>query len=535
MKNYLSGIILFVTIFGGSLIAQSATEAGDYRISIELSADEYWWGGVVVDGSAMPFGKNPYAHDLLGNNKGNQSQPLLISNQGRYVWCEDPFRFEFSGNQLTASSQFSQIFSGKTGNTLKDAFLSVSKQYFPPAGKLPDELLFSAPQYNTWIELMYDQNEADILTYAQAIIDNGFPPGVLMIDDNWQEDYGTWEFKAEKFSNPREMIRRLHDMGFKVMLWVCPFVSPDSPVYREISEKGYLLRENTDAGEPAMIRWWNGVSAVIDFTNPEAEMWFHQQLQFLIEKYAVDGFKLDGGDDYFYVGDYRSFEQTHANGHMEMYARVGLRYPLNEFRACWKLAGQPLAQRLRDKAHDWQDLQKLIPDILTQGLVGYAFSCPDMIGGGEFGSFLSTTTIDQELVVRSSQCHALMPMMQFSVAPWRILSPENLAICRKMADLHEQFAATILQLANESAHTGEPIVRHMEYVFPHQGYANIKDQFMLGDSILVAPVLAQGAVTKTIHFPAGNWQGDDGSVVKGPKIAVVNAPIERLPWYRRLK
>ncbi|MEZ4763042.1 MAG: hypothetical protein R3C26_07550 [Calditrichia bacterium] len=39
-------------------------------------------------------------------------------------------------------------------------------------------------------------------------------------------------------------------MGFKVMLWVCPFVSPDSPVYREISEKGYLLRENTDAGEP---------------------------------------------------------------------------------------------------------------------------------------------------------------------------------------------------------------------------------------------------------------------------------------------
>ena len=58
---------------------------------------------------------------------------------------------------------------------------------------------------------------------------------------------------------------------------------------------------------------------------------------------------------------------------------------------------------------------------------------------------------------------------------------------------------------------------------------------MLGDSILVAPVLAQGAVTKTIHFPAGNWQGDDGSVVIGPKIAVVNAPIERLPWYRRLK
>ncbi|MEZ4763043.1 MAG: hypothetical protein R3C26_07555 [Calditrichia bacterium] len=75
----------------------------------------------------------------------------------------------------------------------------MSKQYFPPAGKLPDELLFSA-RIQHLDRLMYDQNEADILTYAQAIIDNGFPPGVLMIDDNWQEDYGTWEFLRRRNS-----------------------------------------------------------------------------------------------------------------------------------------------------------------------------------------------------------------------------------------------------------------------------------------------------------------------------------------------
>src|SRR5690606_11952601 len=101
-----------------------------------------------------------------------------------------------------------------------------SQQFFPPTGTLPDEALFIQPQYNTWIELLYDQNQEDILKYAKAIIDNGFPPGVIMIDDNWQQAYGVWEFRKERFDDPKAMIDELHSMGFKVMMWVCPFVSP---------------------------------------------------------------------------------------------------------------------------------------------------------------------------------------------------------------------------------------------------------------------------------------------------------------------
>jgi alpha-glucosidase len=141
------------------------------------------------------------------------------------------------------------------------------------------ELLFTHPQYNTWIELMYDQNKKDILTYARAIIDNGFPPGVLMIDDNWQEDYGTLEFSARRFQNPRGMMAELHRMGFKVMLWVCPFVSADSADFRYLADQGLLLLDpqktqdilwaNT-RNKAAVIRWWNGASACLDLSNPNA-------------------------------------------------------------------------------------------------------------------------------------------------------------------------------------------------------------------------------------------------------------------------
>ena len=62
-----------------------------------------------------------------------------------------------------------------------------------------------------------------------------------MIDDNWQEDYGKWNFHPGRFPNPKTMMDELHKMGFKVMLWVCPFVSPDCDVYRDLASKGAFL------------------------------------------------------------------------------------------------------------------------------------------------------------------------------------------------------------------------------------------------------------------------------------------------------
>ncbi len=500
---------------------------------VELLPGENWYGGFVTDGSSMPFNAaSPVSRDLFERGDYNQSAPLLISDQGRWLWCAQPFRFSFAGNTLTAFSGLAEIQLGQGGGTLREAFLDASRRFFPPQGKTPDLRLFTHPQYNTWIELMYDQEEKAILNYARTLLEQKYPTGVLMIDDNWQEDYGLWKFSGTRFRDPKAMIARLKEMGFPVMLWVCPFISADSTVYRDLRGKGYLLKEK-EGGEPAMVRWWNGVSAVLDLSNPGAAEWFRGQLQSLVDAYGVDGFKFDAGDADYYAGDVVSFvPETTANDHTELYARVGLDFPLNEYRACWKMGGQPLVQRLKDKDHRWPAIGRLIPDLLAQGLIGHPFTCPDMIGGGEYLSFLSAETIDQELVVRSAQVHALMPMMQFSVAPWRILSPENNAICRRMAELHVEIGPEIAELAKESARTGEPIARSLEYQFPHQGYAAVKDQFLLGPDLLVAPVLEKGARSRKVLFPPGTWKGDDGSIVEGPAERTIEVPLERLPYYR---
>jgi len=528
MKKHLI-ILVTLTLAAGSVAAEPKTAANTNHLLVSTSTNTCWWAGIIDHGHQMPLTEG-YEANLYGNTYGNQAQPLLLSSQGDVIWSEDPFAFQLSPRGLAVDGKGGRLLQTRSGDSLRDAYLYASRTHFPPSGKMPDELLFSAPQYNTWIELMYDQNEADILKYAQAIRDKGFPPGVLMIDDNWQQNYGQWDFRKNKFPDAKAMVRTLHAQGFKVMLWVVPFVHADCEAYPDLARRGLLLKDAS--GGVASIKWWNGAGALLDLTNPEAGAWFRSQLDYLQSTYKVDGFKFDAGDSDFYKGTIAS-RPVSPNTHSELFGEIGLEYPLNEYRAMWKMGGQPLVQRLRDKHHSWDDVQKLVPNMLLTGLMGYPFSCPDMIGGGEYKSFQPGSTIDQELVVRSAQCHALMPMMQFSVAPWRVLDPAHLAAIQKAVQLREKHKGYILKLAQQSASTGEPIMRSLEYAFPHQGYERVKDQFLLGDEILVAPVVEKDARNRTVILPPGKWKGFDGKRYAGPARVTLPVPFDELCYFEK--
>ncbi|MDR3340609.1 MAG: glycoside hydrolase family 31 protein [Candidatus Symbiothrix sp.] len=507
-----------------------------HQTLINIEDNEYWWGGVVAFGSKMPYMQTIETFDLALQNGNNQVVPFFLSNQGRYIWSNFPFRFEVKDKIIRIESPYEEIAVQQGGKTLKEAYLTAAGNYFPPTGVLPDSLFFTMPQYNTWIELMYNQNQADIMEYARNIVDNHFFEGVLMIDDNWQKYYGNFEFKPDKFPNPKGMVEQLHTMGFKVMLWVCPFVSADSPEYRFLKSKAYLLKQK-GSDIPAIINWWNGASACYDLTHPEAAAYFITQLKTLQAEYGIDGFKFDAGDNQFYNSGRIDSYQKNAKSvdHTMAWAKIGTQFSFNEYRAGWRMGGEALVQRLGDKNYSWEAVRMLIPDMTAAGLLGYAYTCPDMIGGGQFSSFLGIDSdqFDQDLIVRSAQVHALMPMMQFSVAPWRILNQENKEIVRNAALLHKKMGPYILETAKQSAITGEPIVRHMEYAFPNEGFAECKDQFMLGDKYLVAPVV-KPENKRTVKLPQGKWKDDQGKIYKGGKTLLFAIPLNRLLYFERL-
>ena len=519
-------------------MSEAAFDTPD-QLLLPLLPEECWWGGAVADGQVMPFGGFAHARDLAtsagfaGDDTGgsNQSAPLLVSNRGRFVWSERPFRFDFDGSGSLIVDG-AGVRHGRAGETLRDAFRFAAETFFPAAGSSPPTEMFAAPQYNSWIETPYTPTQDGVLGYVRGLLDAGFPPGVVMIDDRWSVDYGTWRFDGVAFPDPAAMVRELHARGCRVMLWVVPFVSPDSPTFRDLAGRGLLVR--TPTGEPVVRRWWNGYSAMLDLTDSRAVAWLHGELDALVRDIGVDGFKFDAGD----LRDYRPDDVFAVPGaavdSCEAWARAGLRYPFNEFRACWRMGGQPLAQRLHDKPAVWGagGLASLIPEGIAQGLIGHPYVCPDMIGGGELDSFGPGAVIDQEFFVRYAQCAALFPMMQFSVSPRRVLDDRHLAAVLDAVRVHGELAGEIGELVRHAAGTGEPIMRHMAYHFP--GLELVRDQFLLGEDLLCAPVLEPAATHRRVTLPPGRWRDDGGTEHDGGRVVTVTVDLLSVPRFRRV-
>ena len=222
-------------------------------LDIALEPSELAWGGKIADGQYMPFRDSSYL--TLYENGGNQVQPLILTSHGRYVWSDQPFKYSIRDGVLHIEDALAEINTAKVGSSLADAYRFAQKAFFPVEGLLPPVEFFEKPQWNTWIELQYNQNQKDILEYARGIIRNGLPAGIIMIDDTWQEDYGKWVFHPGRFPDPKAMCDELHRMGFKVMLWVTPFVSMDQYEICVRVGDGFLKKEGTGTYP---VYWWNG-------------------------------------------------------------------------------------------------------------------------------------------------------------------------------------------------------------------------------------------------------------------------------------
>lgn len=544
------------SLFCATLCA--ALSAAANTKTLEIESGENWWGAANFFGTNMPFtAKTNLKIDLKKRNYSNQCASLMLSDHGRVMWSDTQSTIAIRDSSITMDADSPIIVETAAEKTLADAYRHAMRKWFAPSGRSPDPLFFTAPQLNTWIELTYHQNQKDILAYAKSMIDHGIPPGVIMIDDTWQAGYGDWRFEPRRFPDPKAMMDELHAMGYKVMLWMCPYVGMDIPAFRRIAwgsnpddvkgypTKGGFLNELAPnvAGEgqydiknrPKACGWWNGYSAFLDFSHPNANAWFTETLDGLVRDYEVDGFKLDGADLGAYdLSDRRASNPNATSGSLNNgFCSYALKYPFCEVRNVWRMQQLPVVVRLHDKPHKWEALHRIVADMIGAGLIGQPFICPDMVGGGEWTTFIPGSPFDPELFIRSAQIHALCPMMQISASPWRVLDKRHQAIFSDVVALRQKFAPKFAALAKKAGADGEPILRSLEYNFPGHGYAAIIDEFMMGTDLLVAPVMEKGATSRKVILPPGDWTADDGKVYTGGTTISVDAPLSRLPHFVR--
>ena len=510
--------------------------------------NEYWWGGSSALADPLPLHKDSEKYELDMYFGYNQTMPMYISSLGRYIWSEKPMKVLCEGGVFYLESE-AEIILGSGGDTLKDAYLAASRKFFPFTGKVPPLKFFDTAQYNTWMEFDYEQSQKGVLEYAHGLVDNGYTPGILMIDEGWHGAYGLWEFDPAKFPDPKGMVDELHSLGFTVMLWATPLFNcagkqfvlkaSDELQMLEGSANGvkYFLR--TDEGNVAIVKWWEGYSAILNFCHEHDRELLAQKLDKLMADYGIDGFKLDGGVIAMYNPD------KIINGNQTKYSpdelniawnEFGARYEYSEFKDTYKGGGKGAISRLQDRHHSWEGkgIQSILPAALLQGLLGHPFICPDMVGGGEWANkYVPGFTCDEELFIRMAQLSALFPMIQFSWAPWRALGEENQRICLEAARLHQKFGEYIKKLVCESAVSGEPVLCNLEYQYPHCGYQGILDQFMLGSDVLVAPVVVKGVREREVVLPRGGWLLRGEERYEGGHTVTVSTPLDKLAYFIR--
>ena len=454
--------------------------------------------------------------------------------EGRGAFSDRPFLdddhlgdglFTFRGKGLDLSFSFT--------NNAMEAFHKLVKRFGHPTN-LPPESLFEKPTWTTWARYKTAINQNVVLQYADDIIRHKFPYNILEIDDRWQVYYGDLGFDSNLFPNPKEMVDELHSRGFKVTLWVIPFLDPRSFAFAEGNKKGYLVC-NPD-GLPYLVDWWQGKGGLLDVSNPAALDWFFDRLAKLQNSTGVDGFKFDAGEACFLPIDAVTYGIISGNDYTHIYVdAIAKRFQFTEVRSGWNNQKAGIFFRQWDKTTSWgldNGLHSVLTGILALGLAGYPFVLADMVGGNEYDEKASP-----ELMIRWTQLNSLLPSLQFSLAPWDY-GKECEEICRSYAAMHTEFSPKIIEIAKSSLITGDPIIRPIFWHSPHDEKALLcDDEFLLGNEILVAPVVTPNTLERDIYLPTGKWQDYWTQYIFAGPIKVENypAPLHVLPIFIRIE
>lgn len=425
--------------------------------------------------------------------------------------------------------------------------------------------------YNLW---MAGQGGRDAVETERAALEAaGIPTAAFWVQDwggirmNFDGGFGVqyiWDADEALYPSFSSMVSDFHAAGYKFLTYVNPFiVNPDSVAeeddparfaarFNPMESMGLLLKnEMGDTYIDIVVPNIPQSDAHPDFSNPATLDFIADSLEDIVRTYDVDGWMADFGEwvplasvpqdgsdsivrrNTFPVDWHRAsrqaLESARPDGDWVSFARSGFTGVQGVAQIHW----------VGDQETNWGELDgfpTVVPAMLNLGLAGQPFVTHDIAGFAR-GDGPST----KELFQRWTELGAFTPIMRThdgadKVNNWRwSRDEETTAHFRRFAFVHCALMNDFMTLAAEAEMSGAPILRHLMLVFPDdQETWNISDQFMIGDSLLVAPVLQEGATSRSVYFPAGTWYDVwTGDAVEGGGRVTVDAPIGSPPVYSR--
>ncbi|MYS24594.1 Glycosyl hydrolases family 31, partial [Streptomyces sp. DvalAA-14] len=497
----------------------AATQVASHYL---VASAGHWYGqGEAVTAAGAPYEDQPWPLDsgtvrdtAMAPAEYLITEPFWFTQRGTGLWVDTEDVMDVSMNDATegvfgytltgSATMDSTVFVERTPRDVYEDYIGITGT---PAKSDATGTQYAEPLWNSWAQFSTDVTQDSLLAWAQGLHDAGVPGHTIQLDDGWMSHYGDFTFNS-KFPAPRTMSDRIHAMGYDFGIWVTLWINTDADNFAYAADHGYLLASTTDPGQPGLVTWWNGTAGIVDLANPAARAWYVGNLQSLQQTYGVDGFKFDT----------RFFDETCAPypGYTAIdYLRLGAEL-CDQFdlqgagvRIHWTGSQKyGFVTRQIDKGTGWDSLRAAVAQNLAISTVGYPFVETDMIGGS-----LDEAPATKDVLVRWAQAASLMPLMYSSASPLGVSNAEGsqqydqqtVELYTGAVATHGRLAPYIEAQVRRAVRTGEPIMKPLFFNHPQDEatYA-INDQWLLGDALLAAPVLADGA-RRDIHLPPGRW------------------------------
>jgi alpha-glucosidase len=312
-------------------------------------------------------------------------------------------------------------------------------------------------------------------------------------------------------------------------------------------EKGYFVTDKD--GEVYVNAVWPGDSHFPDFGRKEVRDWWANNHKVLTDL-GVGGIWNDMNEPASFHGELPAdvvfYDEDRKTNHAEMHnvyghlmsksTYTGLKEqtgkrPFVITRACYAGSQKYTTVWTGDNQSLWHHLQMVIPQLCNLGMSGFTFC------GTDIGGFGADTT--PELLCRWIQAAMFSPLFRNHAAkgtkdqePWRF-SKEVADINRKYIELRYKFLPYIYDLFYKGETTGLPVMRPLVLHYPNDPEVrNLNSEFLAGESILVAPVLEQGATKRMVYLPEGTWYDYwTGEKFEGKQYILKDAPIDVCPIY----
>jgi alpha-glucosidase len=481
------------------------------------------------------------SHPYFMTLRNGKAHGIFFDNTFKTV-----FDFQTEQNVYSFSAEGGQLdYYVLAGPTPKD----VLEQYTNLTGRMPLPPKWALGYHQSRYSY---ETEQEVREIAKTFLEKGIPLDVIYLDIHYMNGYRVFTFDRDRFPNPAKLVKDLKEAGIRIVPIVDPGVKedPEYEIYQEGIRHDYFckyIEGNIYFGEV-----WPGKSAFPDFTSEKVRKWWGEKHQFYSDL-GIEGIWNDMNEPAVFnetkTMDVKVMHENDGNpkAHRELHNIYGLMMGEATYKGMKKLlrGKRPFlltrsgfsgihryaAVWTGDNRSFWEHLQMSLPMCMNLGLSGVAFC------GVDVGGFAHDA--NGELLTRWTQVGAFIPYFRNHCAidfcrqePWAF-GEKYEKIIKKYIELRYQWLPHLYTLFAETHKTGLPVMRPllMEYPEDETTY-NLSDQFMIGDNVIIAPIMTPNTTHRVLYLPKGNWTDYwTDEVLEGGKHHLISADLDTLPIY----